>query len=71
MFNLDFLEKGLGIASPPNFVYDFSRKMFLMLYSVNEGVYLTSSSYFSVKVKSGACYITGQWGRAQNKIKEI
>ena len=33
--NFDFLEKGLGIVSPPYFVYDFSRKMFLMLYSIN------------------------------------
>ena len=35
MLNFDFLEKGLGIVSPPNFVYDFSRKMFLKLYSNN------------------------------------
>ena len=28
MLNLDFLEKGLGIVSPPHFMYDFSRKMF-------------------------------------------
>ena len=28
MLNFDFLEKGQGIASPPHFVYDFSRKMF-------------------------------------------
>ena len=30
-----FLEKGLRILSQPHFVYDFSRKMFLMLYSIN------------------------------------
>ena len=35
MLNFDFLEKGLGIVSPPHFVYDFSRKMFFMLYSIN------------------------------------
>ena len=35
MPNLDFLDKGLGIVSPANFVYDFSTKMFLMLYSIN------------------------------------
>ena len=35
MLNFDFLEKGLGLASPTHFVYDFSRKMFLMEYSVN------------------------------------
>ena len=34
MFNFDFIEKGLGIFSPPHFVYDFPRKIFLMLYSI-------------------------------------
>ena len=33
MLNCDFLEKGLGMVSPSHFVYDFSRKMFLMLNS--------------------------------------
>ena len=27
-------EKGLGLVSQPHFVYVFSRKMFLMLYSI-------------------------------------
>ena len=31
----DFLEKGLRIVSPAHFGYDFSRKTFLMLYSIN------------------------------------
>ena len=37
-----------------------------------EGVHLSIHHLhiFSVKVKSGACYITGQWGRVQNKRKE-
>ena len=35
MLNFDFLDKGLGIVSPVHFVYDFSPKMFLMLYSIN------------------------------------
>ena len=35
MLNFDFLEKGLGIVSPPHTAYDFSRKIFLMLYSIN------------------------------------
>ena len=35
MLNFDYLEKGLGIDSTPHFVYDFSSKMFLMLYSIN------------------------------------
>ena len=35
MLNVDFLEKGLGIVSPAHFVYDFLRKVFLKLYSIN------------------------------------
>ena len=35
MLNLDFLEKGLRTVSPPHFMYAFSRKMFLMLCSIN------------------------------------
>ena len=35
MLNFNFSEKGLGLVSPPHFVYDFSRKMFLMLHSIN------------------------------------
>ena len=35
MLNFDFLEKGLGMVFPPHFPYDFSRKMFLMLYFIN------------------------------------
>ena len=31
--NFNFLEKGLGLVSPPHFVYDFWRKIFLMLHS--------------------------------------
>ena len=29
------LRKGLGLVSPPHIVYDFSRKIFLTLYSIN------------------------------------
>ena len=35
MHNFDSLEKGLGIVSLPHFVYDFSRNISLMLYSIN------------------------------------
>ena len=34
MLNTGFLEKSLGVVSPPHFVYYFSRKMFLMLCSI-------------------------------------
>ena len=33
MLNFDLVDKGLGIVSPANFVYDFSAKVFLILYS--------------------------------------
>ena len=35
MLNFDFLEKGVGIVSPTHLVYDFSRKTFVKLYSIN------------------------------------
>ena len=35
MLNFDFLEKGQGTDSRSHFVHDFSRKMLLMLYSIN------------------------------------
>ena len=35
MFNFDFLEKSLGLDSPPHLVHNFPRKMFFMLYSIN------------------------------------
>ena len=35
MLNFEFLGKVQGVVYPPHFVYDFSRKMFLMGQSVN------------------------------------
>ena len=35
MLNFAFLEKGLGLVSPSHFVYESSRKIFFMLYSIN------------------------------------
>ena len=40
MLNCDFLGKSVGVVSPPHFVHDFSRKIFVMLYSVNWTSYL-------------------------------
>ena len=34
MLNFDFLEKDLSIVFLPNFMYDFQRKMFLVLHSI-------------------------------------
>ena len=35
MLDFNFPKKGQGLVSPLHFVYDFSRKTFLMLYSTN------------------------------------
>ena len=35
MRNFKFSEKGVGLVSPSYFVHNFSRKMFLMLHSIN------------------------------------
>ena len=35
ILNFNFVEKGLGLVSLSHFAYDFSRKMFLMLHSIN------------------------------------
>ena len=40
-------------------------------FSPSKGVHLTLRTHiFSIKLKSGACFITGQWGRFQNETKE-
>ena len=52
MLNFDFLEKGLGLVSPPLFVYHFLGKVFLMLCSIiAKQLYwnLTSAWVFSCK----------------------
>ena len=35
MANFNFSEKGMGLVSPPHFVYDFSKKKILILNSIN------------------------------------
>ena len=50
MLNFNFLEKCLGIVSPPHFEYDFSRKMFLIVHLL--------TVQFSV---SGCLYILRYW----------
>ena len=35
MLNFDISVKSLGLVSPPHFMYDYPRKMFDMLYSIN------------------------------------
>ena len=35
MLDFDISEKSLGQVSPPHFMYDFLRKMFILLHSIN------------------------------------
>ena len=46
MLNFDFLEKGMGIVCPPHFVYDFSRKMFIMYNLLTEQILSSDFLYF-------------------------
>ena len=46
MLNFDFLGKGVGIVSQPDFVYNFSRKTFLMFFSINDQILLPDCFYF-------------------------
>ena len=34
MLNVEFLEKGLGLIFPPYFMYDYWRKILLLLYTI-------------------------------------
>ena len=48
MLNFNFSEKGLGLVSPPHFVNDFSRKMFLMCHVIQltDQISLSDCLYF-------------------------
>ena len=56
MLNVDSLEKGLGIVSSLNSVYDFSRKIFLMLHSINWANF-TASLALILKVLDKICIV--------------
>ena len=46
MLNFNFPEKNLGLASPPHFVNDFSRKMFRMLLLLTDQISLSDCLHF-------------------------
>ena len=54
MLNFDFLEKGLGIVSPPHFMYDFLRKCFscyiLLTDQMSSSDYLYFLRYWGIRV---------------------
>ena len=58
MLNFDFLEKGLEIVPPQHFVYNFSRKMFLMSYSINWPNFIVFASWDVEKfVYCNVCFL--------------
>ena len=47
MLKFNFPEKGLGLVSPPYFVYDFLRKMFSYYILLTDQISLPDCLYFS------------------------
>ena len=47
MPNFNFPEKGLGLVSPPHFVYDFSKKCFSCYILLTDQISLCDCFYFS------------------------
>ena len=61
----------LIIFDIPGNNYSSPELLFHKLKKKCEGVHLTLPSHILfIQVRSGTCYITGKWGRVQNKIKE-
>ena len=47
MLDFNFSEKGLGLVSPPHFVYDFQEKCFLCYIRLTDQISLSDCLYFS------------------------
>ena len=47
MLNFNFSEKGLGLVSPPHFVYDFQEKCLSCYILLTDQVSLSDCLYFS------------------------
>ena len=45
MLNFDFLERDLGIVSPPHYMYNFLRNMFLVLGVIQKVCSLETSTF--------------------------
>ena len=61
MLNFDILDEGLRIVSPAHFVYDFSTKMFLMLYSINWPNFIAFTSWDIGQYVYCNCLLTRLW----------
>ena len=60
----------LNGLNSPNISSEIRRRYIVTIHRKKEGAHLTfPPDIFPVQIKSGACYITGQWGRVKNKIK--
>ena len=60
MLNFEFSRKGLGLVSPSHFVNDFSRKIFLILYSINWPTFIVWLSLF-LEISGNMCIVIACW----------
>ena len=63
MLNLNFSEEGLELVSPPHFVYDFSRKTFLILHSIKAALFGLRQFFATespLKMTKNAFYFTSK-----------
>ena len=51
----DILVKGLGTVSPAHFIYDFSTKIFLMLYPMTDQISLSGWLALLLEILSNMC----------------
>ena len=61
ILNFDFIDKGLGIVTPAHFVFDFSPKMLLMLYSINWPNFIAFTSWDIGQYVYCNCLSTSLW----------
>ena len=62
MLTFDVLQKGLALASPPHFMYDFTRRVILMLYSIKRPNF-TLSMPLLLEIFGYACITTACFPR--------
>ena len=70
ILNFSFPEKGLGLVTPSHFVHDFSRKIFLLLYSIN---WPNSIAWLPLllDILGNICFKIGCWPGSDVKKFEI
>ena len=60
MLNFDFVKKSLGTVSPPHFVYDFLREMFLVFHSITWPIFIAYLPLV-IEILYCKCLLTKLW----------